>query len=488
MVSAIRKSLRTSSEEENAYFADGVQDEILTGLSRVADLKVISRTSVMRYKTGPKRNLRQVAIDLGVAHVLEGTVQRAGGRVRVNAQLIDARTDSQLWAERYDRDVADVFAIESELAGKIVAQLQTTISPSEKAAIEEKPTTDLVAHDLYTRAKTLNATSAFGTPLGESLTEVVRLLNQAIERDPAFALAYYELAQAHDQLYFAGIDHTPARLAMADAAIQSLTRLRPNSGEAHLALAKHLYWGYLDYDHAREELKLAQQSLPNEPLVFEILGFIDRRQGRWAESTKNLERAIELDPQNSGFLKQLADSYVYLRRYADAERILDRVIAIDPKYSTMRAYRAAIELYWHDDPHPLSSTIQAIIAEDSREAKNIAQLWLEVALCERDFDGARHALAALPIAGCYDDFIPFPRASCEGVVAQMKGDKAAAYAAFTTVRNEAAKLTADQPDYAEGLCVLGMADAALGNKEDAIREGRRAVEVVPVSKNAIEGA
>jgi serine/threonine-protein kinase len=264
--------------------------------------------------------------------------------------------------------------------------------------------------------------------------------------------------------------------------------LRPNSGEAHLALAKHLYWGYLDYDHAREELKVAQQSLPNEPLVFEILGFIDRRQGRWAESTKNLERAIELDPQNSGFLKQLADSYVYLRRYADAERILDRVIAIDPKHSSMRAYRAAIELYWHADPHPLSSTIRAIIVEDSREGKNIAQLWLEVALCERDFDSARRALAALPIAGCYDDFIPFPRASCEGVVAQMRGDKVAAYAAFSTARNEAAKLIADQPDYAEGLCVLGMADAALGNKEDAIREGRRAVELVPVSKNAIEGA
>ena len=477
-----------SNEKENAYFADGVQDEILTGLSRVADLKVISRTSVMQYKAGLQRNLREVATGLGVAHVLEGTVQRAGGRVRVNAQLIDARTDSQLWAERYDRDVADVFAIESEVAGKIVAELQAKISPSEKAAIEQKPTADLVAHDLYIQAKTLNATFAFSTPLGESLTEAVRLLNQAIDRDPAFALAYYQLAQAHDQLYIAGIDHTPARLAMADAAIQSLTRLRPNSGEAHLALAKHLYWGYLDYDHAREELKLAQQSLPNDPLSFEILGFIDRRQGRWAESTKNLERAIELDPQNSGILKQLADSYVCLRRYADGERILDRVIAIDPKYSTMRAYRAAIALYWHADPHPLSSTIRAIIAEDSREAKNIAQLWLDVSLCERDFDGASRAIAALPIAGCYDDFIPFPRIWCQGVVAQMKGDKAAANAAFTTARNEAAKLIADQPDYAEALCVLGMADAALGNKEDAIREGRRAVELVPVSKNAIEGA
>jgi TolB-like protein/tetratricopeptide (TPR) repeat protein/class 3 adenylate cyclase len=477
-----------SDETENAYFADGVQDEILTGLSRVADLKVISRTSVMQYKTGTKRNLREIAADLGVVHVLEGSVQRTGGRVRVNAQLIDARTDSHLWAERYDRDVADVFAIESEVAGKIVAQLQAKISPSEKAAIEQKPTTDLVAHDLYIRAKTLIATSAFSTPLEESLSEAVRLLDQTIERDPAFALAYYQLAQAHDQLYFAGIDHTSARLAMADAAIQSLTRLRPNSGEAHLALAEHLYWGYLDYDHAREELKLAQQSLPNDPLVFEILGFIDRRQGRWAQSTKNLERAIELDPQNGGFLKQLADSYVCLRQYADAERVLGRAIAVAPKDSNARAYRASIELEWHADPRPLSSTVRAILAEDSREGQNIAQLWLRVSLCERDFDGARRALAALPIAGCYDDFIPFPRASCEGVVAQMKSDKAAVHAAFTNARAEMAKLVADQPDYAEALCVLGMADAALGNKEDAIREGRRAVELLPVRKNAIEGS
>jgi TolB-like protein/class 3 adenylate cyclase/Flp pilus assembly protein TadD len=475
-----------SDEKENAFFAEGVQDQILTDLARVADLKVISRTSVMRYKAGPKRNLREIATDLDVAHVLEGTVQRVSNRVRVNVQLIDARTDSHVWAEGYDRDVSDVFAIESELAGKIVAQLQAKISPREKAAIEQKPTADLVAHDLYIRAKTLIATSAFSTPLVESVSEAVRLLNQAVERDPTFALAYYQLAQAHDQFFFAGIDHTPARLAMADAAIQSLNRLQPNSGEAHLALAKHLYWGYLDYNRAREELKLAQQSLPNDPLVFEILGFIDRRQGRWTESTKNLERAIELDPQNVGFLKQIADSYVYLRQYPDAERVLDRAVAVDPKDSNTRGYRAAIELRWHADPQPLSSTIRAILAEDSREGQNIAQLWLEVSLCERDFDGARRALAAMPIGGCYDDFIPFPRAWCEGVVAQMRGDRAAAQA-FTMARNEAAKLIADQPDYAEALCVLGMADAALGNKDDAAREGQRAVELMPVNKNAITG-
>jgi tetratricopeptide (TPR) repeat protein len=422
-----------------------------------------------------------------VAHVLEGTVQRAGSRVRVNAQLIDARTDSQLWAERYDRDVADVFAIESELAAKIVAQLQAEISPSEKAAIEQKPTVDLVAHDLYIRAKTLIATAVFSTPLRESLTEAVPLLNEAIERDPAFALAYYQLAQAHDQLYFSGSDHTPTRLAMADAAIQSLTRLRTNSGEAHLALAKHLYWGYLDYDHAREELKLAQTSLPNDPQPFQILGFINRRQGRWVESTKNLERAIELDPQNRFFLQQLANSYVCLRQYANAERVLDRAIALDPKDSNMRAFRASIELDWHADPHPLRSTVAAILAQDPNQGENIAQLWLDVSLCDRDFESASSAFAALPIAGCYDDWIPFPRTWCEGIVAQMRGDKVAARAAFLSARDEAAKLIADQPDYAAGFCVLGMANAALGNKEDAIREGRRAVELLPVTKDAVLG-
>ena len=477
-----------SNEKENAYFADGVQDEILTGLSRVADLKVISRTSVMQYKAGPRRNLREVAIDLGVAHVLEGTVQRSGGRVRVNAQLIDARTDSQIWAERYDRDVADVFAIESEVAGKIIAQLQAKISQSEKAAIEQKPTADLAAHDLYVRAKTLIATAVYTTPLQEGLFEAVRMLNQAIERDPAFALAYYQLAHAHDLIYFTGLDHTPARLAMADAAIQSLARLLPNSGEAHLALAKHLYWGYHDYDRARKELTLAQKSLPNDPWAFVLAGYIDRRQGRWAESIKNLERAVELDPQNPHVLQQIASTYSLLRRYADQERALDRAIAVTPKEAVLRGSRAEVELDWHADTRPLLSTINAILAEDPREAKNIAGLWLRGSLCNRDFDGALRALGALPIAGCYQETIPFPRTWCEGVVAQLRGDKAAAHAAFTSMRAEAAKLVAEQPDYPEGLCVLGVADAALGNKEDAIHEGRRAVELLPVTKDSIIGA
>src|SRR5438105_5390837 len=477
-----------SDDKQNAYFADGVQDKLLTDLAKVADLKFISGTSVMQYKAGAQRNLREIAQTLGVSHVVEGSVQRSAGRVHVSAQLIDAKTDMHLWAESYDRELADVFAIENELAEQIVSQLKSKLSPQEKAAIEQKPTADLAAHDLYIRAKTLIVTAVFSTPQAESLFEAVRLLSQAIERDHAFALAYYQLGHAHNLLYSVGTDHTPARLAMAAAAIQSLARLRPNSGEAHLAIAKHLYWGRLDYERARQELTLAQKSLPNDPLPFQLASYIDRRQSRWAESTKNLERAIELDPQNAEFLQQISLTYECLRRYADMERALDRALALTPKDAGLRASRARAELEWHADPRPLVATVKAIIAEDSRQAENIADSWLYESLCERDFDGALHGLAVLPVDGCYQDTIPFPRVWCEGVVAQMRGDKAAARAAFTSARIEAAKLVAKQPEYAHALCVLGMADAVLGHKKDAIREGRRAVELLPVTKDAIIGS
>jgi TolB-like protein/class 3 adenylate cyclase/Flp pilus assembly protein TadD len=476
-----------SDDKQNAFFADGVQDEILTNLAKVADLRVISRTSVMQYRNSARRNLREIGQTLGVAHILEGTVQRAVTRVRVSAQLIDARTDAHLWAEHYDRDIADVFAIESELAERIVAQLKSKLSPQEKAAIEQKPATNLAAHDLYIRAKALIESAVFSTPEEESLREAVRLLNLAIERDSTFALAYYELAHAHDLLYFLGTDHTPARLAMADAAIQSLVRLRPDSGEAHLAVAKHLYWGYLDYDRARKELDLAKKSLPNDPLPFLLSGYIDRRQSRWPESTKNLERAVELDPQNPAVLEQIARSYECLRRYADAEKALDRAIALNPKDAAMRASRAEIQLNWHADPRPLLSTIREIIIQDSRQAENVAEFWLQASICARDFDGALRALAVLPIAGCHRETIPFPRVWCEGTVAQMRGDTVSARAAFTRTRNEMSKLVREQPAYAEAFIALGMADARLGHKEDAIREGRRAVELSPVTKDSIVG-
>jgi TolB-like protein/class 3 adenylate cyclase/Flp pilus assembly protein TadD len=477
-----------SDDKQNAYFADGVQDEILTNLAKVADLKVISRTSVMQYKNRAERNLREIARALGVAHILEGTVQKAASRVRVSAQLIDARTDAHIWGERYDRDLADVFAIENELAEQIVSQLKTKLSPQEKAAIEERPTENLEAYDFYARAKTLIENAVFNAPQNESLFEAVRLLTRALERDSKFALVYYQLAHAHDQLYFVGADHTAARLAMADKAIQALVQMRPNSGEAHLAVAKHLYWGYLDYDRARQELDLARRSLPNDPLPFLLAGYIDRRQGHWQESTKNLERAVELDPRNPGVLQQIALSYECLRRYGDAEGALDRAIALAPADAATRTQRAMLELYWHADPRPALSTIESIFAENSRGAGSVAEFWLNLSLCRRDFDATQRALAALPVEGCHVEAIPFPRSWCEGVVAKMRGNNNAARAAFTRARAETAKLVETQPAYAEALCVLGMTDAALGRKEDAIHEGHRAVELLPVTKDSITGA
>ena len=474
-----------SDDKQNAYFTDGVQNEIITALVKVADLKVISRTSVMQYTSDTTRNLREIGKALGVAYVLEGSVQRSGSRVRVNAQLVDARADRHLWAEHYDRDLADVFGIQSELAEKIVSHLKAQLSPAEKAAIELRPTTDLVAYDLYVRAKILIDNAVFNMPRTKNLEEAVRLLNQAIARDATFMLAYYQLAHAHDQLYLFGVDHTPARLALANAAIQEIQRLRPNSGEAHLALAKHLYWGYLDYDGARQELIAARRTLPNDPLTFLLEGYIDRRQGRWDESTRNLERAVELDPRNFFFLQQMALSYRNLRRYADMAAVLDRALLLSPNDPVTRAQRAAVDFEWRADTKPLHSAIDAIITEDPESAARIADRWLDLALFERDKDSAARALSAMTADGCED---PFPHGWCESVVARLRGDPVAEHDALGKARAELEKTVDGQPDYPEAVGALGMIEALLGEKKNAIRDGRRSVELLPVTKDSITGA
>ena len=264
-----------SEQKENAAFADGVQDDILTKLAKIGDLKVISRTSVMDYRG--KRNLRQIGNDLRVSHVLEGSVRRAGTHLRLNAQLIDTRTDTHVWAEEYDRDLNDLFAIQSEITRKVAEHLHAKLSASEKASVEERPTQDLVAYDFYIRAVSLIYNAQLPSQANfVNLSEAVDLLNKAVARDPNFFLAYCQLAFVHDLVYQQETDHTPARLALAKSAIDSAFRLRPDSGEAHLALGWHLYSGYSDYDDARAELALAQQSLPNNPRAFELAGLIDR--------------------------------------------------------------------------------------------------------------------------------------------------------------------------------------------------------------------
>jgi TolB-like protein/Tfp pilus assembly protein PilF len=476
-----------SDDKENAYFTEGVGGEILTDLAKIADLKVISRTSVMQYKNRVSRNLREIGEQLGVAHVLEGSVQRTGGRVRVSAQLIDARTDAHLWAEHYDRPLDDVFAIQSEIAKAIADQLQAKLSANEKKAIEQPPTTDLAAFDLYSRAKLLIEKAVFNEPKHSMLLEAIRLLEEAVARDPSFVLAYYQLAHAHDQMYLLEFDHTQDRLDLANAAIQSVMRLRPDSGEAHLALAKHLYWGYRDYDRARRELAAARRALPNDPLPFLLTGYIDRREGRWDKATHNMERAVELDPQNFFTLQQIALTYTVLRRYADVAATLDRAVALAPKDVSVRVQRAAVDLDWRADTKPLDSTIQAIIANEPTAIKLVADQWLLLALWERDSGAAGRALSLLDAHGCHSD-MPFPRAWCEGRVALSRSEVALARDAFTRARKEIEGVISQQPDYAQALCALGMIDAALGNKEDAIREGRRAVELLPVTKDSIDGA
>ena len=476
-----------SDDQANAYFAVGIQDEILTSLARVADLKVISRTSVMQYTTGAERNLREIGKQLGVAHLLEGSVQRAAKRVRVNAQLIEARTDAHLWAQTYDRDLADVFAIQSEIAKTIAEQLQTKLSLTEKAAIEQRPTANLAAFDLYTRAKMLRQTNSrvLGT---NNRLQAVGLLNQAVALDPTFLLAWCELAITHDLLYFLDHDHTATRLALAEAAVQTALRLRPNQGEAHLALAHHLYQGYLDYDRARAELAIAQRTLPNDPFIFVVAGIMDRRQGRWAESTRNLERVIELDPRNSYAFQNLSFNYQDLRRYADMAAVLDHALAIAPKDVHMRVERALIDLDWRADSRPLHTTIEAILVEDPGAAATLANHWLVLALCERDPVAAAQALVALSDNTFGPEVIPLYRPFGEGVVARVRGDAAAVRAAFTIARVQQEEATRAQPDYAPALCALGLIDAGLGRKEEALREGRRAVELLPVARDSLGGA
>ena len=330
-----------------------MQDEILTDLAQDRGPQG-DQPHLVSCNTRREGNATcaRFANQLGVAHVVEGSVQRAGNKVRVNAQLIDARNDAHLWAQTYDRDLADVFAIQSEIAKAIADQLQAKLCPTEKAAIEQRPTTDLAAFDLYSRAKNLTLTTAFGLIAAKNLDEAISLLNQALQRDPSFFVAQCDLARAHDQLYALGLDHTPARLATAGAAVEAAIRLQPEAGESHLVRAQHLYYGYRDYDGALKELELARQTLPNSPDILELTGYILRRRGKSEEGLQFIQRALDVDPRNFFTLGQIAFSYGYLRRYAEETAVLDRAIAVKPDDVETRAARAVISLDCKADTRP----------------------------------------------------------------------------------------------------------------------------------------
>jgi TolB-like protein/Tfp pilus assembly protein PilF len=479
-----------SSDKENAYFTDGVQDEILTDLAKIADLKVISRTSVMQYKSGLARNLRKIGEELGVAHVVEGSVQRAANKIRVNAQLIDARNDAHLWAQTYDRDLADVFAIQSEIAKAIADQLQAKLSPTEKKAIEQPPTTDLAAFDLYSRAKSLLFTAALSATNEPDVRKAIELLDEAVKRDPSFFDAYCQLAYAHEFIYAVfGTDHTPARLALAEAAVEAATRLRPDAGETHLARANYLYFGRRDYAGALAELERVRRVLPNDPRIFELTGYILRRRGEQEEGLRNLQRAVELDPRNFFTLQQIALSYEYLGRYAEAIATYDRALAIVPDNVETRANRDVDELFWKADTRPLHQTIDSILARGPSAIANAADIWFQCALAERDSAAAERALVALGDNPCWGEGgIFLNRSFGEGLLARMTKEEARARTSFEAARAEQEKIVQAQPDYGPTLCVLAMIDAGLGRKEQALEEGRRAIALTPLEKDVANGS
>jgi TolB-like protein len=479
-----------SKDEENAFFAGGVQDEILTNLAKVAELKVISRTSVMKYKSGLERNLREIANTLGVSHVVEGSVQRAAGRIRVNAQLIDARSDTHVWAEHYDRDVADVFAIQSEIAQQIANQLQAKLSPAEKAAIGERPTTDPVAYAYYTRAKEMDTLTDWEGD-AKNLNQKVELLEKAIQRDPNFALAYCELSKT--QLYlFSGINRKP--LELAKKAAETALGLRPDLAESHLALARYYWWtGPFDpgesviyYDRAREELAIVRRKLPNNAEALMIEAAVGRHQNRWDASLANLRRASELDPQNGEIAVWLGQTYFEMRRYSEWEQLVKEYAASDTfKGPWIQVVLAKIKLA-QGDPVAAQSLLEQVPLDFSPN-EIIWDTRFRAALYLRDYHAADRVIAATPAKFAVQVFGPgqSPESWGDGLIARARGDKQKAQAAFAAAREKVDARLRDNPKDASDLADIAKLDAGLGRKEQAIREARHAVELQPIAKDSL---
>jgi TolB-like protein/Tfp pilus assembly protein PilF len=476
-----------SRDPDNAYFAEGVQDEILTDLAKVADLKVISRTSVMQYKNAATRNLREIAQQLGVAHLLEGSVQRAGGKVRVNAQLIDARNDAHVWAQTYDRDLADVFAIQSEIAQTIAEQLRAHLSPTERAAIAQPPTTDVVANDLYVRARTLDD-QASDPGAKPALLQGVSLLEEAVRRDPNFLVAYCLLCETHLDLYWGGFDHTDARREQARVALEHAEQLRPDAGEVHLQKGNYAYHGFRDYDRARPEFEIARQLLPNSARVYTYLASVDRRQSRWDETIRNFARARELDPRNIFILEESSFTQFGLRHFAEAKTFMERALALDPTNPFIRVFLAWMPCAERADVQPLRSCLNEILKEGKERAFHVAFTFVTCSLADRNRASAQQALDLVPPEGAVDFYdSAWPRDWFAGLISRSFGDQRRARKAFQSARVVAEKNVKTQADYAANWEVLGAIDAGLGRKDEAIAEGKRACELLPISKDGWDG-
>ena len=475
-----------SSDKENTFFADGVYDGVLTKLAKLTNLKVINHNSVAKYRGA--RDTLEIGRALNVAYVLKGSVRRDADRIHVNAELVGTRKNARIWTEQYDRNSSDIFALQGEIAQKVADKLGLGVSPAEKSALRETPTGDLIAYEAYLRAKNLLYGIALSTRQQEDLFEAVQLLDQAVARDPDFFDAYCQLEGAHDRIFFLGFDHTNARLKLSETVIQSILRLRPESGETHLALAQHYYYANRAYDRARQELVLAHLTLPNESRIPLLAGYIDRRQGRWEKALEEINQALALNPRDFSILQQIALTHEALGRYREMAATLDRVLAISPKDVPSRVQRALVDLEEHADPKAFHTAVDAILTEDPNASLCFVNPWLFLVLRAPDPAAVERALFSMDGCGCFDESVPFPSGWCEGQLAKWRGNESSALTAFNSARNELSQMVQNQPDYAAALCALGVIDAVLGNKEDAIREGERAVELTPVSKNAIEGA
>lgn len=477
-----------SKDQENAFFADGVQDEILTDLARVADLKVISRTSVMRYKSGGARNLREIAEQLGVANLVEGSVQRAGNRVRVNAQLIDARADAHLWAQTYDRELADVFAIQTEIAQAIADRLRATLTPGEKAALAERPTNNLEAYDLYLEAKQLLGVWVGANNSEPSMRRAIDLLEQAVQRDPAFVMAYCRLAEAHENLYWFEFDRSPERIALAKAAVDRAVQLRPELGDTHLAQARFAYRIFRDYQTAAAELAVARRTLPNDAEAIRMAGLIERRTGRWTEALADLRKAKELDPRSFEVLRDVSDTLYHLHRYAEQEEELRHNLEAVPE-SAQVMYAKLTECLLGAGDIPRAKKALALIPADYNPSGFGSYYHWLTALYAHDFEDALAVLtqAPLPLPDSLSGGHP-PHAYFIGQTRRGKGDEQAAREAFQEARAQVEQewggaATADPIQ----LSVVARINAALGNKDAAIAEAKRAVELRPTSKDSFDG-
>jgi TolB-like protein/tetratricopeptide (TPR) repeat protein len=474
-----------SDDKENAFFADGVQDDILTKLAKIADLKVISRTSVMPYRGA--RNTRQIGDALRISHVLEGSVQRAGSKVRVNAQLIDTRTDTHIWAEEYERDLTDVFVIQSEIAQQIVNQLRSKLSPAERAAIAERPTADLVAYAYYTKAKEMDMLTNWEGD-EKNLNQKVELLEKATQRDPNFALAYCELAKT--QVDLTNVTEDDKHLELAKNAAETAVRLRPDLGEAHLELARYYFYaGALinDYSRARDELAIVRSKLPNNAEALTIEARIGRHENRWDASLANLQKASELDPHNDEIAFYLGQIYFEMRRYSELEQLLTKRAAASGTLDSLglQSHLARIKLA-QGDPVAAQSLLEQVPLDYS-PGFWVWDIRFTAALYLRDYDAANRVIAATPAKWADFAFGAQTASWAEGQVARARGDKQKALAAFAAARKKIEAKLRDKPEDAGYLSEVATLDAGLGRKDDAIREARRAVELLPIAKDGVNG-